>query len=77
MQLKNQAVKSTTTENFNGNLCLPSFSTTKIVTRTCHLDDSTESNDAMILNRYLFMTLEIDIDLSENIIERGVVTYAG
>ena len=66
-----QARKFTTSKKVNVDFCLPEFSATKIVTRTCHADEYTNRRYGMILGRDLLTTLELDLKFSEKFILGG------
>ena len=72
-----QARKFTTSKKMIVDICLPEFSSMKIVTWKCHLENSTNGGYDMILDRDLLTALLIDINAFDNTILGGEGTYEG
>ena len=58
-----QAGKFNTSKKVNVYFCLPEFSSTKIVTWKCHIDESTKGRYDMILGRDLLTALVLVLDI--------------
>ena len=56
-----QARKFKTSKKVNIDFCLPEFNATYILTRECHVDESTKGIYDMILGRYLLNALGLDL----------------
>ena len=63
--------KFMTSRKANIVFCLPEFSTARIVTFRCHVDESNNSIYYMILGRDLLTSLGLDLKFSKNIISGG------
>ena len=72
-----QAGKFTTSNKVNVDFCLPEFSSTKIVSFKCHVDNKTNSRYDMILGRGLLTSLGMYIQFSENLVIDGEGPYEG
>ena len=68
---KDQSGKFMTSKKVNVYFCLPEFSATKIVTRKCHIDKSTNGRYDMMLNRDLLTALGLDLKFADNVISGG------
>ena len=66
-----------TSKKVNVEFCSPEFSATKIVMRTCHVDDSAKGRYNMILGRNLLTTLGLDIKFSDRVIVGVERLYEG
>ena len=66
-----QSGNFTTSNKVNVEFCLPEFSTKKIVTWKCHIDESTNGGYDMILGRDLLTALGMYLKFSDNIIIGG------
>ena len=71
MQCHTQADNNTTTLKVKIDFTLPEFSTAKIVTWNCHVDDSARGRYDMILGRDLLTGLGLNLNLYKHIEEKG------
>ena len=74
---ENQYGKFTTSKKVKVYFCLPQFSATKIVTRKCHIYESTKGRYDMILCRDLLTVLGLDLKFSNNVILGRERPYVG
>ena len=70
-----QAGKFTTSQKDNIDLCIPEFSSTKILSWKYHADNKTNRGYDMILGRDLLTSMGLDLNISEDIIIGGEGTY--
>ena len=77
MNLKTRADKITTNINIKIDFTLPELSATKIVTWTCHVDDSHKGRNYMILGRYLLTESGLNLKFSDQVIEADNVPFKG
>ena len=67
----------TTNLKFKIDFILPEVSATRIVMWKYHVDDSTKGRYDMILGRYIFTALVLNLKLSDNVIESDDGTLKG
>ena len=77
MKWHTQAGSITTNLKLNIDFTLPELSATKIVTWNCHVDDSAKGIYDIILGRYIWTGLGLNLKLSDSAIESNDGTFEG
>ena len=67
----------TTNLKVNIDSTLPEISATKIVTCNCHVDDSTKSRYDIIVGKYIWTTLALNINFYDHVIEADYEPFKG